>query len=74
VAVEKRSLNVHVENRIFQARKMAVLLKRLRERNRLPVKNVRQRRKGVDRTGADMRQQMDLPLRVFWLDERDPEA
>ncbi len=31
VAVEKRSLNVHVENRIFQARKMAVLLKSLRQ-------------------------------------------
>ncbi|MCQ4390640.1 hypothetical protein NOX30_03160 [Enterobacter roggenkampii] len=41
---------------------MAVLLKRLRQRYCLPVKYVRQRRKGVDRAGADMRQQMDLPL------------
>ena len=53
---------------------MAVLLKSLRQPNRLLMEHIRQRRKGVDRTGADMRQQMDLPLRVFWLNERDPDA
>ena len=64
MAIEKCSLDVHIENRVFQAGQITFPLKRLRQRHGLSVKHICQRGEGVDRTGANVGEQMSVTVLV----------